>query len=116
MSTNLNSVQARSLWMGDIESWMNEDFIKNIFKEYGNNKRKLTLLKDVRNVKIIRDKTKPTGTGKNKNRKLKYESIIKAIVSLNSTKSSQPIMLFKTIMEEISLILLSNFLFFLKFF
>lgn len=35
MSTNSNSAQARSLWMGDIESWMNEDFVKNVFKDYG---------------------------------------------------------------------------------
>ena len=36
MLANSNSSQTRSLWMGDIESWMNEDFIKNIFKDYGN--------------------------------------------------------------------------------
>jgi hypothetical protein len=35
MSTTSTSVQARSLWMGDIENWMNEEFIKNIFKDYG---------------------------------------------------------------------------------
>lgn len=27
-------IQARSLWLGEIESWMNEDFIKSIFKDY----------------------------------------------------------------------------------
>lgn len=30
-----NSVQARSLWMGDIEHWMSEDYIKQVFKDYG---------------------------------------------------------------------------------
>lgn len=37
MSSNISS-QTRSLWMGDIENWMNEEFIKNVFKEYGNKK------------------------------------------------------------------------------
>jgi hypothetical protein len=36
MSNNSNAVQARSLWMGDIDNWMNEDFIKQVFKDYGN--------------------------------------------------------------------------------
>ena len=35
MSNITNSSQARSLWMGDIETWMNEDFIKEVFKDYG---------------------------------------------------------------------------------
>lgn len=33
---NTNNTQSRSLWLGDVDSWMNEDFIKSIFKDYGN--------------------------------------------------------------------------------
>lgn len=36
MSMNYNNTQKRTLWLGDVDSWMNEDFIKSIFKEYGN--------------------------------------------------------------------------------
>jgi hypothetical protein len=32
-----NSSQSRTLWLGDVDPWMNEDFIKSIFKDYGNN-------------------------------------------------------------------------------
>jgi hypothetical protein len=34
---NSSSSQSRSLWLGDVDSWMNEDFIKSIFKDYGIN-------------------------------------------------------------------------------
>ena len=30
------SLQARSLWIGDIESWMDENYIVKSFMDYGN--------------------------------------------------------------------------------
>ena len=33
--SNNNSSQSRSLWMGDIEHWMNEEYIRQVFKDYG---------------------------------------------------------------------------------
>ena len=42
--SNDNSTQQRSLWLGDVDSWMNEDFIKSIFQDYGN-KNILLILK-----------------------------------------------------------------------
>ena len=42
MMNNTNTTQSRSLWLGDVDSWMNEDFIKSIFKDYGN---KITKIK-----------------------------------------------------------------------
>ena len=36
MAMTNNSTQSKSLWLGDVDSWMNEDFIKSIFMDYGN--------------------------------------------------------------------------------
>jgi RNA recognition motif-containing protein len=52
-TSNFNSVQARSLWIGEIDSWMDEGFMIKIFQEVAN----------VKNLKIIRDKTKGTSMG-----------------------------------------------------
>jgi hypothetical protein len=47
--------QSRTLWIGDIDPWMNEEHVIQIFQ---------AILKDdsktaaIRNIKIIRDKTK----------------------------------------------------------
>lgn len=30
-----NTVQARSLWIGDIEYWMDEGFVTNFFQDVG---------------------------------------------------------------------------------
>ena len=32
---NIQSAQARSLWIGDIEYWMDEGFVINLFQEVG---------------------------------------------------------------------------------
>ncbi len=32
---NINNVQARSLWIGDIEYWMDEGFIIKLFEGVG---------------------------------------------------------------------------------
>lgn len=48
-----NSTQSRSLWIGDVEYWMDEGFLIKIFQEIAN----------VKNLKIIRDKTKNTNLG-----------------------------------------------------
>ena len=37
-----------TLWMGDIEPWMDELFIRNSFVEYGFNPNKITLIRDKR--------------------------------------------------------------------
>jgi RNA recognition motif-containing protein len=44
----------KTLWMGDIDSSMNEDSISQIFKEIS--KKLLILDFDLKNVRIIRDK------------------------------------------------------------
>ena len=49
MMNNTNTTQSRSLWLGDVDSWMNEDFIKSIFKDYGNKITKIKITK----IKII---------------------------------------------------------------
>jgi hypothetical protein len=36
MHNNNNSSQSKTLWLGDVDPWMNEDFIKSIFRDYGN--------------------------------------------------------------------------------
>ena len=41
------SIQSRSLWIGEIENWMDEKYISNNFLHYGYK---------VKSVKIIRDK------------------------------------------------------------
>ena len=41
------SVQSRSLWIGEIENWMDENYISGNFSHYGHK---------VKTVKIIRDK------------------------------------------------------------
>mmetsp|Transcript_5435 Transcript_5435/g.9163 ORF Transcript_5435/g.9163 Transcript_5435/m.9163 type:complete len:121 (-) Transcript_5435:1750-2112(-) len=48
--------QSRTLWIGDVEPWMDENHIGNQFR---------TLGVEVRNVKLIRDKAKgaPVGYG-----------------------------------------------------
>ena len=35
-SNNYNNIQSRSLWIGDIEYWMDEGFIIKIFEGVGN--------------------------------------------------------------------------------
>jgi RNA recognition motif-containing protein len=48
-----NQAQAKSLWFGDIESWMDESFIIKAFQNYA----------QVKNVKLIRDKSKSSNLG-----------------------------------------------------
>lgn len=48
------SIQSRSLWIGEIENWMDENYISNNFLHYGYK---------VKSVKIIRDKTTKTVVG-----------------------------------------------------
>jgi RNA recognition motif-containing protein len=48
------SVQSRSLWIGEIENWMDENYISNNFAHYGYK---------VKSVKIIRDKSTKTVVG-----------------------------------------------------
>lgn len=48
------SIQSRSLWIGEIEGWMDETFISKNFFQYGYK---------VKSVKIIRDKTSKTTLG-----------------------------------------------------
>jgi len=43
-TSNPNNVQARSLWIGDIEYWMDEGFIINIFQEVGKFINKVIIL------------------------------------------------------------------------
>lgn len=48
------SIQSRSLWIGEIENWMDENYISNNFAHYGYK---------VKSVKIIRDKNTKTVVG-----------------------------------------------------
>jgi RNA recognition motif-containing protein len=48
-----NQAQAKSLWFGDIESWMDESFIIKAFQNYA----------QVKNIKLIRDKSKSSNLG-----------------------------------------------------
>lgn len=48
------SIQSRSLWLGEIENWMDENFISKNFFHYGYK---------VKSVKIIRDKNTKTALG-----------------------------------------------------
>ena len=48
------SIQSRSLWIGEIENWMDEKYISNNFLHYGYR---------VKSVKIIRDKNTKTVVG-----------------------------------------------------
>lgn len=48
------SIQSRSLWIGEIENWMDENYISNNFFHYGY---------QVKSVKIIRDKNTKTAVG-----------------------------------------------------
>ena len=48
------SVQPRSLWIGEIENWMDENYISHNFSQYGYK---------VNSVKIIRDKNTKTVIG-----------------------------------------------------
>jgi len=43
---NLNNTSSKTLWIGEIDSWMDEKFLIKVFSEYAN----------VRNIKVIRDK------------------------------------------------------------
>ena len=48
MINNMNSsTQSKSLWLGDVDPWMTEDYIKSIFRDYGNqnNPNKNNLIK-----------------------------------------------------------------------
>lgn len=55
MAAPVNHQDSKSLWIGDIESWMDENYIANLFCQVG----------AVANVKIIRDKNSgaPMGYG-----------------------------------------------------
>jgi hypothetical protein len=33
---NLNNTSSKTLWIGEIDSWMDEKFLIKIFSEYGN--------------------------------------------------------------------------------
>jgi len=63
MSTSNQSIvgDSHTLWMGDIDSWMDEKFIYNIFQNLGRKLLNFILITQggLVNVKIIRDK----GTG-----------------------------------------------------
>jgi RNA recognition motif-containing protein len=48
------SIQSRSLWLGEVENWMDENYISNNFLHYGYK---------VTSVKIIRDKNTKTTLG-----------------------------------------------------
>ena len=48
------SIQSRSLWIGEIENWMDENYISNNFLHYGYK---------IKSVKIIRDKNTKTAVG-----------------------------------------------------
>lgn len=51
---DLNLVQARSLWIGEIENWMDETFIEKAFLNYN---------VPIKSVKIIRDRAKGVTLG-----------------------------------------------------
>lgn len=55
------NMQSRSLWLGDIEVWMDENYIIKAFKEFSIIFIKLDV--DVKGVKIIRDKFKGVNLG-----------------------------------------------------
>ncbi len=48
------SIQSRSLWLGEVDNWMDENYISNNFAHYGYK---------VTSVKIIRDKNTKTALG-----------------------------------------------------
>jgi len=62
---NNTQVQARSLWIGEIEPWMDEGFMIKIFQVVGTYYTYIVLiyLANVKNIKIIRDKAKATSNG-----------------------------------------------------
>ena len=49
-----NSIQARTLWIGEIENWMDEQFIES---------RLLTYNIPIKSIKIIRDRSKGISLG-----------------------------------------------------
>ena len=48
------SIQSRSLWLGEVDNWMDENYISNNFLHYGYK---------VKILKIIRDKNTKTVVG-----------------------------------------------------
>jgi RNA recognition motif-containing protein len=50
---NLNNTSSKTLWIGEIDSWMDEKFLIKVFSEYAN----------VKNIKVIRDKVSGTNQG-----------------------------------------------------
>ena len=59
MNTNNNS--SKTLWIGEIDSWMDEKLLINAFSEYG--KQIILTQAIVKNLKIIRDKVSGTHLG-----------------------------------------------------
>ena len=51
---NLNNNTSKTLWIGEIESWMEEKFLIKVFSDYG--KENFLFLANVKNIKVIRDK------------------------------------------------------------
>lgn len=51
-----NNSQYKNLWIGEIDNWMNEDYLHKCFTSYSKEIIFILLDIDVKNIKLIRDK------------------------------------------------------------
>ena len=58
---NINNNTSKTLWIGEIDSWMEENSLAEAFSNYGNQINKNKAI--VKNLKIIRDKLSQTNQG-----------------------------------------------------
>lgn len=52
--------QSKTLWIGEIDNWMDENYLQILFNSYG---KIYLLFSDVLRIKIIRDKVKRSING-----------------------------------------------------